>query len=85
MKLISYNGRVFVTDGLVKRYVPSTKVMGDLLKITGQTTSIGVSKDTHDWLVDDVPGSALALAIGNCDARVENLTRIVIDHVQSGA
>ena len=79
MKLISYDSKVYITDGHSKRYIGSPAVMADLLKITGQTQSIGVSKATIDFLEDHVTGSSLLLATNNVGAMVETNRRIILD------
>ena len=78
MKLISYDGRVYITDGNTKRYVPSPAVMADLLKITGQSSSLGVSKATHDWLRNDELAD-IVTDVGKVSAQVETVRRFLVD------
>lgn len=83
MNFISYNGRVYVTDGFTKRHITSPTHLNELHAAAGKPVIQPVSKTTHDSLPDYVHPSVVLNAINSCEALVETHRRLFVDWVAS--
>lgn len=81
MNFISYGGSVYVTDGFSRRRISNPTQLNELHAAAGKPPIQAVSKGTFDSLEEFVQVRHVRNDISNVGAQVENLRRIVVDHL----